>query len=76
MYGDLKMLETIITEATFFSIWIFFHEHSRFIGEQGNGEAISLTPLYHFHPLHRQLGHLDISLAITTEISPLHIAIS
>ena len=73
MYGDLDMLETIITEATFFSIWISFHEHSRFIGQQGNGEAISLTTLYHFHPLRI---HLDISLAITTEISPLHIAIS
>ena len=55
----------------FFSIWVFFHEHSRFAGQQGKGEAISLTPLYHFHPLHR---HLDISLAITAEISPLHIA--
>ena len=31
---------------------------------------ISLTPLYHFHPLHR---HLDISWAITAESSPLNI---
>ena len=30
-----------------------------------------MTPLYHFHLLHR---HLDISLAITAESSPLHIA--
>ena len=60
----------------FFSIWISFHEHSRFIGQQGNGEAISVTPLYHFHSLHRHLGHLEIILAITTEILPLHIAIS
>ena len=45
----------------FFSILVFFHEHSRF------------TPLYHFHPLHR---HLDISWAITAESSPLHIASS
>ena len=76
MYGDLNMLETIITEATFFSIWISFHEHSRFIGQQGNGEAISVTPLYHFHSLHRHLVHLEIILAITTEILLLHIAIS
>ena len=55
----------------FFSIWIFFHEHSRFTGQQGKGEGIYLTPLYHFHPLHR---HLDISRAITAESSPLHIA--
>ena len=38
----------------------------------GEGEAISLSPLYHFHLLHR---HLDISRAITAESSPLHIAI-
>ena len=28
------------------------------------GENISLTPHYHFHPLHR---HLDVSRAITSE---------
>ena len=48
----------------FSSIWVFFHEHSRFKGQQGKGEAISVIPLYHFHPLHR---HLDISWAITAE---------
>ena len=37
------MLETIITEATFFCIWVFFHEHSRFTGQQQRKwEAISL----------------------------------
>ena len=55
----------------FFSIWVFFHEHSRFTGQQGKGEGIYLTPLYHFHPLHRDL---DISRAMTAESSPLHIA--
>ena len=50
--------ELKITLQFFFSIWVFFHEHSQFTGQQGKGEAISLTPLYHFHPLHR---HLDIS---------------
>ena len=34
----------------------FFHEHSRFKGQQEKGEATSLTTLYNFHPLHR---HLD-----------------
>ena len=29
----------------FFSIWVFFHEHSRFTGQQGKGEGIYLTPL-------------------------------
>ena len=28
----------------FFSIWVFFHEHSRITGLQGKGEGISLTP--------------------------------
>ena len=41
----------------------------RTAGEGGGG--ISLTPHYHFHPLHR---HLDIRRAITAESSPLHIA--
>ena len=48
----------------FFSIWVFFHEHSRITGLQGKGEGISLTPHYYFCPLHTQL---DISRAITAE---------
>ena len=35
-----------------FAVCVFFHEHSQFTGQQGKGEAISLTPLFHFHPLH------------------------
>ena len=57
----------------FFSIWVFFHNHSRITGLQGKGKGISLTPHYHFHPLHR---YLDISPAITAESSPLHIGSS
>ena len=53
----------------FFSIWVLFHEHLRITGPQEKGEGISLTPHYHFHPLHR---HSDISRTITAEISPLH----
>ena len=34
------------------------------------GEGISLTPHYHFHPLH---GHLDISRVITAKSLPLRI---
>ena len=45
----------------FFSIWVFFHEHSRIKRLQEKGEGIFLTPHYHFHPLHR---HLDISWAM------------
>ena len=43
---------------SFFSIWVFFYEHSQFTGQQGKREGIYLTPLYHFHQLHR---HLNIS---------------
>ena len=62
-----------IFDFFFFSIWVFFHEHSRITGLQGKGEGFSLTPQYHFHPLYR---HLDISQVITAESSPLYIASS
>ena len=39
----------------------------------GKGGSIYLTPLYHFHPLHR---HIDISQMTTAESPPLHIASS
>ena len=55
----------------FFSIWILFHEHSRITGQQRRGMLFILTPLYIFYPFHR---HLDISLAITTDSCPRHIA--
>ena len=55
----------------FFSVWVFFHENSRFTWQQGKGEDIYLTSLYHFHPLQR---NVDISRFITAESSSLHIA--
>ena len=66
--GQVYRVRTI-----FFSIGIFFHDHSSIIGQQGKGEGISSTPHYHFHPFHR---HLDIGRAITAESSPLHIGSS
>ena len=62
-----------IFKNTFFSVWVFFHDHSRITGLQGKEEGISLTLHYHFHPLHR---YLHISRAITAESSPLHIGSS
>ena len=61
--------------ASFFFFFFFLsgfsftkiHESQDCRGRAG----ISLTPFYHFHPLHR---HLGISRAIATESSPLHIA--
>ena len=52
--------------GVFFLSW-FTHVQSRFTRQQGKGEAIYLTPLYHFHPLHRHLttgwlqGRLSLS---------------
>ena len=65
--------EMEIRETLFFSVWVFFHNHSRITGLQPKGESIPLTPHYPFHPFHR---HLDISWAITAESSPLHIGSS
>ena len=69
----LACLNFTLDSEDFFSIWVFFHKHSRFTRLQRKGEGIYLTPLYHFHPLQR---HLNISWAITAESSPLHIASS
>ena len=63
----------VLVISTIFSIWVFFHEHSRITGLQEKGKSISLTLHFHFHPLHR---HLDISRPITAESSLLHIASS
>ena len=71
--ANVKIKRMMSTKWTFFFYLGFFHEHSLFTGQQGKGEGIFLTPLYHFQPLHR---HLDISRAITAESSPLHIASS
>ena len=57
-----------LSQTFFFSVWVFFHEHSWITELQGKGKSISLTPHNHFHPLHR---HLDISRAITVASSPL-----
>ena len=42
-YSDLKMLETIITDALF-SILVYFYENLQFTGQQWKGEAIFLMP--------------------------------
>ena len=60
-----ESVKTVLAASTcFFSTWIFFHEHSRFIEHQGKGDGISLTLV-----LHR---HLDVSRVITAEKSPLN----
>ena len=56
----------------FFSIWVFFYEHSGITGLQGKEEGISLTPHCHFQLLHE---HSDISRAIAAGSSLLRIYI-
>ena len=68
-----KTYSSVSKTDVFFSIWVFFHEHSRITGLQEKRESISFNYHFHFHPLHR---HLDIIQAITAESSPLHIASS
>ena len=57
----------------FFSVWVFFHEHSRFTGKQGKGKAISLTSLYHLQTGSQTFRYHPMN---TAESSPLHIASS
>ena len=76
-YGVLRAANHSVGSGTpkndaFFYYLGFLSRTFRIHGtQQGKGEGIYLTPLYHFHPLHR---HLDISRVITAESSPLHIA--
>ena len=67
----VNFLSMWIDVKHFFSIWVFFREHSRMTGLQRKREGISLIPLYHSHPLH---SHEDISHTITAGNPPLHIA--
>ena len=67
IYSGLKMLETIITKPFFYLGFL----SQTFTGQQGKGDAIYLTPLYHFHPFHR---HLEVNQVITADSLPQHIA--
>ena len=46
---------TTRTTIFFFSIWVFFHNHSRITGLQGKGEGISLAPSPPLLPASRAL---------------------
>ena len=48
----------------FYSIWSSFSEHSRITGFQVRMKVISLTQLYHFHPLHRYLARRLLQRAL------------
>ena len=63
----------LVLQSQVFRISFVYLSFLSQIRRQGKGEGTSLTPLYHFHPLHR---HLDISWAITAESSPLPIEVN
>ena len=60
------MLETTITKP-FFDLGFL---SQTFTGQQGKGETISLSLLYHLRPLDR---HLEVNQAITSESLSQHI---
>ena len=72
-----KLLSDIFQDTSVWNLrrinlsWVFFClgflSRTFTIHRQQRRNAISLTPLYHFHPLHR---HLDICRTITAESSP------
>ena len=72
-YSTLKLQYMKSIRHHFFLSGVFLHEQSRVSGKQRKEEAISLTPLYHFHPL---LRHLGISRVTAAEGSPLHMTSS
>ena len=68
-FGNATGIFKKMKETFFDLLFLFLHKDLRFTAQQGKGEVISLTPLYHIHSLQR---HLDISWAITAESSPLY----
>ena len=63
MYSYVIHISLVCTQMF---IWAFFYEHARFTWQQWKGEGISVTPLYHFQPLYRQL---DNSWSIAVELN-------
>ena len=65
---NLELLAVLEIKTLYLYCYLYYLDQYR-----GEGEAISLTPHYHFHPLHRDI---EISRAVPAESSPLHIASS
>ena len=72
---NFEKLKSLGQRFLFYCIFLFYlgFFFSRITELSGKGEGISITPHFHFHPLHR---HLDISQVITAESSPLYIGSS
>ena len=49
--------ETISLKIFFFSIWVFFHEHSRFTGQQSKGGRYLFNSPLPFPPASETLRH-------------------
>ena len=73
-YLTLKLPFKLVYYCVIFFFYLSFLSQTFTIHRTaGEGEGICLTPLYHFHPLHR---HLDIRRAISIESSHLQIGSS
>ena len=53
IWASSKLYWFSLTLLVLKTLLVFFQGHSRITGLHGKGEGISLTPHYHFHPLHR-----------------------
>ena len=69
-YNDSLLLHVVKHNLLFFFYLAFFSRIFTIHRTQVRGEAISLFPLYHFHPLHR---HLNTGWIIAVESLPLRI---
>ena len=54
--SDYQILYIYVTLHCFF-VWVFFHEHVQFTGQQVQEKAIPLTPLNHFPLASRALRY-------------------
>ena len=52
-----KHLSKEYSTHDFCSIWVFFHEHSRFTGQQGKGEGMYFNSSVPFPPASQTLRH-------------------
>ena len=76
--SEVLMKVALVLQSQVFRISFFylgFLSQITFMNHRtaGEGGGHTLTPHYHFHPLHR---HLDISWVITAESSPLDIEVN
>ena len=56
-FRNIMFALVIVFFFFFFSIWVFFHEHSRFTGQQGKGEGYLFNSSLPLPPASQTLRH-------------------